>query len=104
MSITELNHIFSDNGESLTTEEISILRFIYNYILKNGYSPGFSDISTAMNWRSKQTCFKKLHKLKEEGFVFYTEKIARSINLAHFNIELNPNDEKGVELQKILKN
>lgn len=89
------------NNKELTKEDIQILRYIYNYILEKGYPPAFSEISDAMYWSSKQTCFKKLQRLKENGYINYAEKVARSLQITHFSICLKPTDTLGKNLEKI---
>jgi SOS-response transcriptional repressor LexA len=53
----------------LTKRQFECLKFIYQHIKHNGYSPSYRDIGVAMNLRSMSGVVRFIDELAERGFV-----------------------------------
>mgnify|MGYP000794812258 FL=1 len=57
-----------------------IVAFISDYVLRNGYSPTFREVGEAVGLHSPSSISKYLHRLAEEGRVFFDESRPRTIS------------------------
>ena len=57
-----------------------IVAFISDYVLRNGYSPAFREVGEAVGLHSPSSISKYLHRLAEEGRVFFDESRPRTIS------------------------
>lgn len=80
-------------------EKQELLEYLYHYINEYGYPPNYDEIAQAMDYRSKQTVFSRLQKMKEEGYIDFVKGSARTITLNNFRVQLVPIDEVGENLQ-----
>lgn len=56
-----------------------MLRFITRYITKHGYSPTIAEIGEAVGVVSPNAVRSHLHRMRDEGLIEITPRVARSI-------------------------
>lgn len=84
-------------------ERQELLEYLYKYINEYGYPPNYDEIAQAMDYKSKQTVFSRLQKMKDEGYIDYVKGSARTITLSNFRVQLIPRDKIGEELVSHIK-
>jgi SOS-response transcriptional repressor LexA len=67
--------------QGLTPRQRKCLDFIAEYIKKNKCSPSYDDIATAMEFKSKQSVFDMIRRLRDKGHIAFVPGYARSITL-----------------------
>lgn len=67
-----------DQGERRRQD---ILAFIRSFLAENGYSPSISEIGEAVGVSSPNSVRSHLARMKEEGLIDMTPRIARSIRI-----------------------
>ncbi len=65
----------------MTQAQYKLLTYIIDYIEKRGYSPSFTDMTRAMNCRSKSNIARLVSGLKASGFLRTRFAAARSIEV-----------------------
>ena len=65
----------------LNNKEQQVLNIIQTFQTKNGYSPTFSDIATALNLKSKATVSYYIKALKEKGYIHIPEGKRKHIEI-----------------------
>ena len=58
-----------------------LLRFIYEYGLKNRYSPVLREMQEAMGWASRSTAHFAVNRLEKKGYVTRLHRSGRTIRL-----------------------
>lgn len=58
-----------------------IMRFVKKYMAKHGYSPSISEIGEAVGVSSPNAVRNHLHKLRDDGRIDITPRVARSIRI-----------------------
>lgn len=86
--------------ETLNEREKSILKFVYEQIEQNGYSPSIREIGKAVGLTSTATIHSYLQKLREKGYIQKEDKKGRTLNLT----EREKEKKKELMLKEIYKN
>ncbi len=69
------------SGKKLTEKQKAVLRFIRDFIEKNGYPPTDREIADGIGLSSHTTAYSHVHALKEKGYLITKPGIPRSIVL-----------------------
>lgn len=65
----------------LTDKQEEILNVIYNYVLKNGFSPSIREIMASVNISSTSTIKGHLDKMKAKNYITWREGMPRTIKI-----------------------
>lgn len=73
--------------QALTKRQAEILSYIRRYVEENGYAPSYREIGQHFGLSSTATIAGHIDSLKEKGYIFHEENLARSVQLNPFNVQ-----------------
>ena len=63
----------------LTPKQAKFLKFLANFIDKNGYTPSYEEMKQVLNYKSKSRIHAFVHSLRKRGYVRLIPYMKRSI-------------------------
>ena len=67
--------------EPLTQSQYNVLRYIEDFILKNGYPPTRSEIARGMQFGSANSAQQHIKRIEEKGYIEISPGVSRGIRI-----------------------
>ena len=84
----------------MTKEQYNTLKFIYNFIKSNIYSPSIKEVQKGTNRNSYTSAAQTIRQLNFRGYISTTSHLKRSIKLTDQGLEIFEVEQSNRELKK----